>query len=76
MGTVIISTNAIQLFSIKTIVGAFITIGLILLVHNLFKYSNKTILPIFIILCGVILIGTLILMTLAINTIILNRVWQ
>lgn len=76
MGTLLLGTTTLQIFGIKTIVGGFITIGLILLIYNIFKFSNKNNLPIFLLICGVILVSTLILLALAINTIILNRTWQ
>jgi len=76
MGTVFVDSTALQLIGIKTIIGGFITIGLILLINCIFKKSTKDSLPIFLLLCGVIKISTLILLTLAINTIALTRGWQ
>ncbi len=76
MGTVFVDSTALQLIGIKTIIGGFITIGLILLINSIFKKSTKDSLPIFLLLCGVIIISTLILLTLAINTIALTRGWQ
>jgi len=76
MGTVFVDSTALQLIGIKTIIGGFITIGLILLINSIFKKSTKDSLPIFLLLCGVIIISTLILLTLAINTIALTKGWQ
>ena len=76
MGTVFVDSTALQLIGIKTIIGGFITIGLILLINSIFKKSTKDSLPIFLLLCGVIIISTLILLTLAINAIALTKGWQ
>ena len=76
MGIVFGGVMTLQFFGIKTIIGGFITIGLILLIHHVFKNTAKNPLPVFLFICGVIFICTLILLTLALNTIILTRNWQ
>lgn len=75
MGIIVGSVESLQYFGVKTIIGGLVTIGLILVINNLFKNTIKNPLPIFILICGVILISTIILLTLAFYTIIINRNW-
>lgn len=76
MGTIFVDLTTLQLVGIKTIVGGFVMIGLILLFNGISKNSTKGSFPIFLLLCGVITFSTLILLTLAINTVVLTRGWQ
>jgi hypothetical protein len=75
MGTEPVIASSVAVLGIKTIVGSFFTLLLLLISYNLFK-SNKTIkIVTYAVMCGLLAISTLILLSLALDTAITEGIW-
>jgi EamA domain-containing membrane protein RarD len=71
MGTTcLITANAFQALGIKTILGSFFVMLIIIALHASQKHSQRLSMITFLLIIGIVTIGSLILFTMAIDTMI------
>lgn len=75
MGTELVIATSVTALGLKTILGSFITILLLLISYNLFKTSNTIKVITYTVICGLLAISTLILFSLAIDSAVSGVTW-
>jgi hypothetical protein len=75
MGTAwLLTANAIQAFGIKTILGSFFVVFIVLGLHAIYTKSYRSSMVSYLLIAGVIVVGSLVMLCLAVDAMAQNSV--